>query len=140
MIPSRHQHFQPKWMLSSRDIEVSRQLHDWDLSVIKRHFSRIQYLEMEAPILVENVGTCQESLDLFMSRISDRNTFILLCYIYHAVGLKVSKTPITFHHRSMGPNPFRILLVIVSSNYGQSMSSESREQLGYLPRKYRASR
>jgi len=39
----------------------------------------------------------------------------------------------------MGTNPFRLLLVILRSTYGQSMSSRPREQFGYLPRKSKPS-
>ena len=42
---------------------------------------------------------------------------------------------ITFDHRTMGTNPFRVLLVPLRPTCGQSMGPKSMGHFGYFPRK-----
>jgi hypothetical protein len=100
--------FRRKRMFFSRDIEVPKNSRSLQTCHKNRIYFELQYLEKGISFFAETFRTFTESLDLYMGKISDRNSFIWLFWWPTAIGRKSSKTEITFERNNRNLNPFRV--------------------------------
>ena len=74
-------------------------------------------------------------VDLFVAKVSARNTDIRFVGEYHAIGKNFSKIRITLGRRPMGTNPLEVFRTSLRSIYRQKMGPKGVNHLERFPRK-----